>query len=109
MKEKTFYTIINTCVIIAIIMTIIVITSLIHQITYTTINETHYVIETEVINVNTTTDTIQIKDTHGEVWEFFGIDNFQEGDSIIVLMDNQKTHTIYDDEILNVHFDPFAN
>lgn len=107
MKEKTFYTIISICVTIAIIMIIIVTVSLVHQIASTTINETRYIVKAKVIDVNTITDTVQIEDTRKEVWEFFGINNFQKGDSIIVLMDNQKTHTIYDDKILNVRLDPF--
>lgn len=107
MKEKTFYAIINTCVAIAILMTIIVIASFAHQ--ASSINDTRYIIEAKVIGTDTVTDTVQIEDTHGEVWEFFGVNNFQENDSVIVLMDNQKTSTIYDDEILSVCLDPFAN
>ena len=107
MKEKTFYAIINTCVAIAILMTVIVIASFAHQ--ASAINDTHYIIEAKVIGTDTTTDTVQIEDTHGEVWEFFGINDFQENDSVIVLMDNQKTFTKYDDEILSVRLDPFAN
>lgn len=107
MKDKTFYTIINICAVIAIIMIIIVIASLVHQVSF--VNDTHYLIEAKVIGIDTTTNTVQIEDTHGEIWEFFGINDFQENDSVIVLMDNQKTSTPYDDEILSVRSDPFAN
>ena len=41
--------------------------------------------------------------------EFFGTENFQKDNSVIVLMDNQGTSTIYDDEILSVRLDPFAD
>ena len=110
MKDKTFYTIINTCVVIALIIIAIIAISLICQvIPSTTNNDTHYIVQAEVIDVDTTSDTVQIEDTHGEIWEFFGTDNFQKGNSVIVLMDNQRTSAIYDDEILNVHLVPFAN
>ena len=107
MKERTFYAIINTCAVIAIIMTIIVIISFAHQASF--INDTRYIIEAKVIGIDTTTDTVQIEDTHGEVWEFFGVNNFQKNNPVVVLMDNQKTSTKYDDKILSVRLDPFAN
>lgn len=112
--DKTIYAILNTCVVVIIIMTIVAIASFVHYVfsindTHCTssINDTHYVIEAKVVDINTATDTVQIEDTHGEVWEFFGVNNFQKNDSIIALMDNQGTSTIYDDEILSVRPDPF--
>ena len=109
MKEKTFYTIINTCIVIGFIIAVLTAVSLIHQVTSPTANDTRYITQAKVISADTTTDTVQIEDTHGEVWEFFGVNDFQESDSVIVLMDNQKTSTKYDDEILSVRLDPFAN
>lgn len=109
MKEKIFYTIINTCVVIIFIIIAISTVFLIHQVTSPTDSNTHYVIQAKVIGIDTTSDTVQIEDSHGEIWEFFGTENFQKGNSVIVLMDNQKTSTIYDDEILSVRLDPFAN
>lgn len=109
MKEKTFYTIINICVVIGFIIAALTIASLIRQVVSPTANDTCYITQAEVISIDTTSDTVQIEDTRGEVWEFFGAENFQKGNSVIVLMDNQKTSTIYDDEILSVRLDPFAN
>ena len=109
MKDKTFYTIINTCVVIAFIMAIILTVSLIHHVASPIDNNTHYVIQAKVIGIDTTADTVQIEDSHGEIWEFFGTENFQKDNSVIVLMDNQSTSSVYDDTILSVHLDPFAN
>ena len=108
MKDKTFDIFINTCIIIAIILIVIVMAAFAHAI-FHPVNNTQYVIEAKIINIDTFTDTVQIEDSHGEVWEFFGTENFQKGDSVIVLMDNQKTSTIYDDEILSVRLDPVAD
>ena len=109
MKNKTFYTIINICAVIAFIMIAIVMASLTHQIISGTTNDTNYTMQAKVIDVDTALDTVQIEDLHGEVWEFFGTENFQKGNSVIALMDNQGTSTIYDDEILSVRLDPFAD
>ena len=109
MKEKTFYTIINTCVVIGFVIVAIVTVSLIHQVASPTDNNTHYVTQAKVISIDTTANTVQIEDSHGEVWEFFGTENFQKGNSVIVLMDDQSTSTVYDDTILSVRLDPFVN
>ena len=105
MKEKTFY----TCIAIGFVIIIIVLTSLIHQVTLPIDNNTHYVTQAKVIGIDTASDTVQIEDSHGKVWEFFGAENFQKGNSVIVLMDDQSTSTVYDDTILSVRLDPFAN
>ena len=105
MKEKTFY----TCIAIGFVIIVIVLTSLIHQTTLPTANNTHYITQAKVIGINTVSDTVQIEDSHGEVWEFFGTENFQKGNSVIVLMDDQSTSTVYDDIILSVRLDPFVN
>lgn len=109
MKEKTFYTIINACVVIGFIIAVLTTASLIRQVTSPTANNTRYITQAEVISTDATSDTVQIEDTHGEVWEFFGAEDFQKGNSVVVLMDNQKTSTIYDNEILSVRLDPFVN
>jgi hypothetical protein len=109
MKDKTFYTIINICAVIALIMIAIVTASLTHHITSCTTNDTTYTMQAKVIDVDTVSDTVQIEDSHGEVWEFFGTENFQKGNSVIVLMDDQSTSSVYDDTILSVRLDPFVN
>lgn len=109
MKEKTFYTIINACMVIGLIIAALMAASLIHQVTSPIANNTCYITQAKVIDTDTTSDTVQIEDTHGEVWEFFGAGSFQKGNSVFVFMDNQKTSTIYDDKILSVRLDPFTN
>ena len=109
MKDKTFYTIINICVVIDLVIVTIFVVSLIHRATSPTTNDTNYTMQAKVIDVDTASDTVQIEDSHGEIWEFFGTENFQKDNSVIVLMDNQGTSTIYDDKILSVRLDPFAD
>lgn len=109
MKNKTFYTIINICVVIDLVIVTIFVVSLIHRASSPTTNDTNYTMQAKVVDVDTASDTVQIEDSHGEIWEFFGTENFQKDNSVIVLMDNQGTSTIYDDEILSVRLDPFAD
>lgn len=109
MKDKTFYTIINICVVITFVMIAIVMASFTYHVTSGTTNDTTYTMQAKVIDVDTASDTIQIEDSHGEIWEFFGTENFQKDNSVIVLMDNRGTSTIYDDEILSVRLGPFAD
>lgn len=109
MKDKTFYTIINICVVIDLVIVTIFVVSLIHRASSPTTNDTNYTMQAKVVDVDTASDTVQIEDSHGEIWEFFGTENFQKDNSVIVLMDNQGTSTIYDDEILSVRLDPFAD
>lgn len=109
MKDKTFYTIINICVVTHLVIVTIFVVCLIHRTNSSTTNDTNYTMQAKVINVDTASDTVQIEDSHGEVWEFFGAENFQKDNSVIVLMDNQGTSTVYDDEILSVRLAPFAD
>ena len=88
MKDKTFYTIINICVVIDLVIVTIFVVCLIHRATSPTTNDTNYTMQAKVIDVDTASDTVQIEDSHGEIWEFFGTENFQTDNSVIVLMDN---------------------
>lgn len=109
MENKTFYAIINICVVTHLVIVTIFVVCLIYRASSPTTNDTNYTMQAKVIDVDTTSDTVQIEDSHGEIWEFFGTENFQKDNSVIVLMDNQGTSTVYDDEILSVRLDPFAD
>ena len=109
MKDKTFYTIINICIVTHLVIVTIFFFFFIHRASSPTTNDTNYTMQAKVVDVDTASDIVQIEDSHGEIWEFFGTENFQKDNSVIVLMDNQGTSTIYDDEILSVRLDPFAD
>ena len=61
----------------------------------------------EIIEVDTQNDTVVCADTNGEAWEFYGTENWSEGDFAILTMNTNGTDTIYDDEIINVIFKNF--
>lgn len=47
-------------------------------------------------------DTVYITDSTGNVWSFYGSEDWQTGDYAAMIMDNNGTDTIYDDVILQV-------
>ena len=56
---------------------------------------------TVVTFVDTITDIVMCEDTVGEVWEFYGCNDWAEGDICTLLMENTgKADSIYDDTII---------
>ena len=67
-----------------------------------------YVLRTEIVEVDLLEDCVVCEDINGEAWEFYGADDFQQGEFVLLLMNDNATETIYDDEVLDVRLDPFA-
>ena len=62
-----------------------------------------YSLNTVVNEVNETDDTVICADCNGNLWEFYGVENWQKGDFATMIMDTCGTATIYDDEIITVY------
>ena len=56
-----------------------------------------------VVEVDDSADTVECVDTCSEVWAFYGTDEWQAGDNIVLTMDTCNTQSIYDDTIINVN------
>ena len=69
---------------------------------------TEYILRAEVVEIDPLEDSVVCEDINDEAWEFYGADNFQQGEFILLLMSDEATETIYDDEVLDVRLDPFA-
>lgn len=54
-------------------------------------------------------DAVILTDANGNNWSFEGIEDWHVGDVASVLMNNNGTVNIYDDEIVNVHCSGFSN
>ena len=54
--------------------------------------------------VTVTGDTVYVTDSTGNVWSFEGAEDWQTGDRAAMLMDDNGTETIYDDEILQIRY-----
>ena len=49
-------------------------------------------------------DTVYVTDSTGNVWSFEGAEDWQTGDQAAMLMDDNGTETIYDDEVLQIRY-----
>ena len=67
-----------------------------------------YVLRAQVIGVDEEEDVVACVDTVGNVWEFYGVEDWYEGDFVLLLMDTCETQTIYDDTVLRATADAFV-
>ena len=63
-----------------------------------------YPLNTIVQEVNKETDTVTCIDYNGNLWEFYGVKDWQEGDFATMIMDTCGTTNIFDDEIIKVEY-----
>ena len=57
----------------------------------------------EVIAVDYAADVVTIE-SHNNLWEFYGTDDWVPGDIAACIMSDNGTRTIYDDEIIVVRY-----
>ena len=66
--------------------------------------ETLYPLAVKVETVDREADVVECVDGAGNVWEFFGCEDWQEGDFAALLMNDKGTPSIYDDEIITARY-----
>lgn len=66
-----------------------------------------YVLHTQVVSIDHEADVVACVDTVGNVWEFYGVEDWQKGDFAVLTMNTNGTKTIYDDEIVSAVFEIF--
>ena len=66
--------------------------------------ETLYPTVMQVIDMNTQENVLILVDFNGNTWEWEGIEDWAIGDIAGVIMDNNGTSNIYDDEILILRY-----
>lgn len=59
----------------------------------------YYALTCEVVEVDRDNDTVTCEDYNGNLWEFYGAEDWQEGDCASLLMWDCGTASVYDDEI----------
>ena len=57
-----------------------------------------------VMAISAGTDTVVVEDYNGNLWAFYGVEDWQEGDCVSLVMSDAGTEEIYDDEILSVRY-----
>lgn len=63
-----------------------------------------YPLNTVVQEINEETDTVTCADYSGNLWEFYGVEDWQKGDFATMIMDTCDTANIFDDEIIKVKY-----
>lgn len=58
-----------------------------------------YIREGNVVATDSSTEEVIIVDTTGNEWCFYGV-GYMEGDSVTMIMDNNKTNNIINDDII---------
>ena len=67
-----------------------------------------YPLTTFVISVNYTTDTVITEDSNGNLWTFYGVEDWQNGDCCSFIMDNNGTPEIKDDKIVSAKYSAYT-
>ena len=67
--------------------------------TITKLINNNYTREGVVIETHASTEEVIIVDTTGNEWCFYGI-GYMEGDAVTMIMDNNKTNNIINDDII---------
>ncbi len=70
--------------------------------------EQEYAKSTTVVMLEKATDTVVCQDFNGNLWCFYGIEDWQIGDVASLLMsDNGTENYIYDDIVLSARYDGY--
>lgn len=64
----------------------------------------YYALTAQVVETNRTQDVVTVKDSTGNLWEFYGVEDWEIGDCASMVMDDMGTDRIYDDEVVNVRY-----
>lgn len=67
-----------------------------------------YPMTTRVICVDTDADLVCCLDSIGQVWAFYGVEDWEVGDCAALLMDDNDTQNIYDDIIVTARYDAWS-
>lgn len=63
-----------------------------------------YAITTVVVELDYGEDTVTCQDFNGNLWVFYGVEDWAVCDVATLVMWNAETDTIYDDEILHAYY-----
>lgn len=66
--------------------------------------ENMYPLSTIVTEINIKDDSITVEDSNGNLWDFYGIENWEVGDGCSLLMNNNGTENIEDDIIISTQY-----
>lgn len=74
----------------------------------TTPKVNYYPLTTVVSSVEHSTDTVEVEDGNRTIWAFTGCEDWQIGDTCSLIMSDNGTANIYDDEIVKTKYSSFT-
>lgn len=63
-----------------------------------------YPLAAVVIDCNRRDDIVTAEDAAGNLWQFYGVEDWHPGDIAAMIMDGKSTPLIFDDEIIKVRY-----
>lgn len=78
------------------------------QTTEETITGNYYACTTIVVEVDRDNDLVTVEDSTGNRWQFYGVEDWQEGDCASLLMWDNGTESITDDEIQSARYNAWG-
>ena len=71
-------------------------------------NGNYYALTTEVVEVDRDNDTVTCEDYNGNLWAFYGAEDWEVGDCASLLMYDNATPIIYDDEVQGARYNAWT-
>lgn len=68
----------------------------------------NYALTTQVVAINRSDDIVVVEDGNGNLWQFYGSEDWEVGDCASLIMSDCGTAEIYDDEIISARYSSFT-
>ena len=67
--------------------------------------KTHtYALTAVVVEIDKAQDIVTVEDYNGNLWQFTGVEDWERNDCVGLIMNDNLTDNIYDDEIVSVKY-----
>ena len=63
-----------------------------------------YPLSGKVVILDEISDIVHFQDNSGRVWSFYGVEDWQVGDSIAAIMDSMESDEVKDDRVVKVRY-----
>ena len=63
-----------------------------------------YALTTQVVEIDEENDAVVVEDFNGNLWEFYGIEDWQVGDCASLIMNSRDTVSVEDDRIEDARY-----
>ena len=64
----------------------------------------YYALTTQVIEIDEESDAVVVEDFNGNLWEFYGIEDWQVGDCASLIINSRGTVSVEDDRIEDARY-----